>query len=195
MTEQLTIPETEIETSLYGFETRPNVDNRRTERNGMYDIKQLWQRSHEIIGLALIGHKNVDIAKTLGITESCVSNTLNGPLGSEKLGEMRGERDEGFKKVADRITELTQKAMQVYEDIFDSDTASLDLKRKAADTVTLELAGHRAPTKIDSRNINLTATPAELEEFKSRGQKAMLESGIIDITPRIETNESEEATE
>lgn len=178
--------EPSTQTSLYGFETHP--DKRRTERKGMYDIKQLWQRSHEIISMALLGHKQKDIAEVLGVTAATVSNTLNGPLGKEKLDDMREDRDENAKKVARRIDELTDKAMKVYDDIFDSDTASLKLKMDAANTVALELAGHRAPTKIDSRHISTTATLQELEEFKERGRQAQIESGLTITIPEAEVD-------
>ena len=144
------------------------VDKRRTDREGMYDIKQLWQRSHEIIGLALLGHKNKDIALVLGITPVTVSNTLNGPLGREKLGGMREERDEGYVKISDRIEELSRKAMKVYNKILDDDDNALtDIKfqKETADTVALELGGHRAPTRIDSRSLHMTATVEEIEEY------------------------------
>ena len=158
------------------------VDKRRTERNGMYDIKQLWQRSHEIIGLALLGHKNKDIALLLGISPVTVSNTLNGPLGEEKLGKMRENRDEEYVKISDRIDTLSQKALDVYNRILDDDENVLtDIKfqKDTADTVALELGGHRSPTKIDSRSLHMTATVAEIEEFKKRGLAAAKESGMV----------------
>ncbi|MBU2395666.1 MAG: hypothetical protein KKH70_20220, partial [Gammaproteobacteria bacterium] len=52
---------------LYGFDFR-EVDLRRVaegEEKKTYNIKQLWQRSHEIINLAAQGFKNVDIAEIL----------------------------------------------------------------------------------------------------------------------------------
>lgn len=159
------------------------VDKRRTNREGTYDIKQLWQRSHEIIGMALLGHSNEDIAKVLNISRVTVSNTLNSPVGRDKLGDMRSERNENYLEVAKKVDKLTTKALKVYEEIFDSDVVSYELKKKVADTVALEMAGHRAPTEINTKSINLTASAAEIEEFKKRGVLAAKESGmIIDIT-------------
>src|SRR3972149_5592524 len=98
------------EMSLYGFETR-EVDNRRSDREHTYDIKQLWQRSHEILGLALQGMKQTEIAKILNISPVTVSNTLNSTLGKEKLSVMRGERDEHYIQVSEEIKKLTIKAL------------------------------------------------------------------------------------
>ena len=178
-----------LQETLYGFETRVQ-DNRRvydrSERK-IYDIKQLWQRSHEIINLALTGMSNKDIAKVLGITPMAVSTTLNSELGMKKLSSMRKLKDDNAVKVADEINELTKKALTIYNDIFDAptDQVSYKLKKETADTVVLDMAGHRAPTKIDTRSMHFTASLEEIEEFKRRGIAAARAAGmIVDIEPR-----------
>lgn len=162
--------------SLYGFEMR-DVDNRRTGRESIHDIKQLWQRSHEIIGLALQGMKNTEIAKILGITPQTVSNTLNSTLGREKLSDMREERDEHYVEVSKQVRELTIKALAVYRNLFDSPSVDPELRKKTADTVTLDIAGMRAPTKVDTRTLHAHATIEEINDFKRRGLEAIKEAG------------------
>jgi len=164
--------------SLYGFETRA-IDNRRSDDKTSYDIKSLWQRSHEIIGLALQGHKQSDIATLLNITPVTVSNTLNSELGQKKLSSMREKRDENLVDVSKEVVRLSEKALEVYEEIFDSETVSYNLKKDAADTVLMDLGGHRAPTKVDTRSLHMTATPEEITEFKRLGIKAAKESGYL----------------
>ena len=85
---------------LYGFDYR-EVDLRRVadrEEKKTYNIKALWQRSHEIINLAAQGYKNTDIAEILGVTPACVSLTLNSELGQKKLSDIRQDRDADAKK-------------------------------------------------------------------------------------------------
>jgi len=178
--------------SLYGFEVR-EVDNRRTNREGCYDIKQLWQRSHEIIGLALQGMKQVEIAEVLNISPVTVSNTLNSTLGREKLSDMREDRDEHYKKLSKRIQEVAMKAIETYDKIFDSPSYDPRLKKETADTVLLDISGLRAPTKIqsDHRSLNLTATAQEIEEFKRRGIEAAREAGKLVILDNVEQEEVE----
>jgi len=172
---------------LYGFEFR-DVDQRRVpegEEKSTYNIKQLWQRSHEIINLAARGFKNVDIAKILGITPACVSLTLNSELGQKKLSEIRGARDEEAKVTTEAIRVLTEKALATYHEIFDNETGEATLKdrKDVADTVLLELSGLRAPTRIQSASVNMTLSAQEIEEFKTRGRKAAQEVGeVIDVT-------------
>jgi len=168
--------------SLYGFDFR-EPDLRRVEDRKTYDIKSLWQRSHEIIALAVRGLKQVEIAEILDVTPQTVSNTLNSDLGQQKLSLLRRGRDENALRVSERIEYLTQKALDVYEEIFENKdkTIPYKLQKETADTVALELSGHRAPTKIQS--FHATATLEEIEEFKQRGLKAQREAGMIVEVP------------
>ena len=167
---------------LYGFEMR-EPDERRVDEleRKTYNIKQLWQRNHEIVNLAARGFKQTEIAEILNINPQTVSNTLNSELGQHKLSEIRLERDEEAKKVSEKIRVLTNKALQVYHEIFDDESGECTLKDKkgTADTVLLELSGLRAPTRIHSQHISTTLTSEELEEFKRRGIQAARESGMI----------------
>lgn len=164
--------------SLYGFEIR-TADKRRTKGRNSYEIKQLWQRSHEIIALALQGMKQKEIARILNIHPLTVSSTLNSELGEKKLSGMRKERDEDIIKVSEEVARLSKKAVRMYDEIFDSDTISYNLKKATSDTVLMDLGGHRAPTKIDSRSLHLIASAEEIEEFKQRGIEAARKAGLI----------------
>ena len=171
---------------LYGFDFR-DVDNRRVPEGGerkTWEIKALWQRNHEIINLAARGFKNTDIADILSITPATVSNTLNSELGQRKLLEIRYGRDEEARKTTEKIRVLTNKALDVYHEIFDNDNGEATLKdrKSVADTVSLELAGLRAPTRIHSSHISTVLTTEEIEAFKDRGTKAVEEAGdVIDV--------------
>jgi predicted transcriptional regulator len=179
--------EVQLREGLYGFDFK-DVDRRRVplDERKTYDIKGLWQRSHEIINLAAKGYKGTEIAEILNITPQTVSNTLNSELGQHKLSEIRQERDGELKKTVEKVRVLTDKALQVYHEIFDDESGECTLKdkMKAADTVLLELSGLRVPTRIQSQSVHTVLTPEELEEFKQRGIKAAKESGlVIDAEP------------
>jgi predicted transcriptional regulator len=170
--------------SLYGFEYREH-DERRLEgpdeASRRPNIKALWQRSHEIINLAAKGFKQTDIAEILCISPQTVSNTLNSELGMKKLSEIRQERDEEAKKSAEKVRVLTNKAMEVYNKIFDNETGEFsgEQQRKTADTVVLELSGLRAPAKIQSHSINTTASLEEIKALTKRGVEEARKCGII----------------
>ena len=180
---------------LYGFEFR-DIDHRRASEGERktYEIKQLWQRSHEIINLAARGFKSTDIADILGITPESVSMTLNSELGQKKLSDIRFGRDEEAKKTTEKIRVLTAKALQVYHEIFDNESGEATLKdrKDTADTVVLELSGLRAPARIHSTHISTVLTREEIEEFKARGRRAAEDSGIVidaNVESDIDTSE------
>jgi len=169
----------ETRRSLYGFEMREPDLRRKDSTRKTHNIKQLWQWSHEILNLAVRGMKPVEIAEILNITSQTVSNTLNSDLGMQKLSEMRKKRDEDTYDTVKEIDDLTKKALEVYHEIFDDKTETHLMKKKVADTVTLELSGLKVPTRIQSHNIHQVATKEEIEEWKKRGIDAGRESGMI----------------
>lgn len=168
--------------TLYGFPAR-EPDLRRSSNRKTFDIKKLWDRQHEILNLNALGYKGTVIAKMLDITPACVSNTLNSTLGEKVKSEIRKTRDEKYEELQTEVTELTEKALKVYHEIFDEPDESgrvpLKMKKEAADTVVLELSGLRAATKIDSRHIGIQMSPEDIESFKRRGIEAARVSGKI----------------
>jgi len=166
--------------SLYGFEMRA-PDNRRAlpgERK-TYDIKQLWQRNHEILQMTLVGMKPKDIAKILDIHPQTVSNTVNSELGREKLSLMRQERDNGVVDVAREVAEMLPKALGIYNSILEGDEKISKMQKETADTLVMDIGGYRAPTKVQSESAHLHLTKDDVEEFKKRGIAAARASGMI----------------
>ena len=167
------------QTSLYGFEVR-EPDKRRVEQGDRktYNIQQLWQRTHEIIALTLLGVKEVDVAKSLNIHPQTVSNTINSDLGRKKLSEMRQERDKDFTKVAEETAKLFPLAMKTYERILEGEEKS-KLQKETADTIVMDIGGHRAPTKIQGEHVHAYLNKDDIEEFKRRGIAAAKASGML----------------
>ena len=179
--------------SMYATVREPDQRRVPREERKTYDIKQMWQRHHEIVNLAAQGFKQVEIAEILNIHPQTVSNTLNSSLGEEKLEVLRTERDEDVRKTVEKVRVLKDKALKIYHTILDGvdeNGNSVDIsmrdRKDVADTVLLELSGLRVPTKIQSSNITMTAI--ELEELKQRGIQTMRESGLI-IDAEVVKNE------
>lgn len=167
------------EKSLYGFEVRIPDKRRVEEGTRQVNIQQLWQHSHEIILLKLQGYKNTQIAELLGISPQTVSNTINSDLGKEKLSRLREERDGEATQFHQRVNELTERALEVYSEIFENPSVDYKMKKETADTIVMDIAGHRAPTKVQSQNMNVTANMDQINAFKERGLKAARESGLL----------------
>ena len=180
----------QLRNDLYGFEVREH-DRRRVEpcERKTYDIKQLWNRSHEVLNLAALGYKNTEIAQLLGITPATVSNTLNGTLGQQKLSSLRKERDQGVVDVLEEVQKLFPTALKVYESILDDENATLRLKKDVADTILMDLGGHRSPTKVQNQVTSMSLTRIEIEEIKKRGLEAARQSGLVIDLPVRQNNE------
>lgn len=170
--------------SLYGTEFREFDERRAPEgERKTYNIKQLWQRTHEILRLALAGHKGTDIAKILNVHPQTVSNTLNSDLGEAKLSEMRLARDQDTLDILKEIDNiLLPKALKVYNRILDNETpeslGEKKLQKETADTLVMDIRGHRAPSKVQGEFAHAHASVSELEEIKRRGIAAAKASGM-----------------
>lgn len=156
------------------------MDRRRalTGERKTYEIKQLWDRSKEILCKAAIGMKQVDIAKEMNITSATVSSTINSQLGRDYIKEIRDSREEMYKKQKERISDLADSALSFYENVF-SRNGELKLKKEIAETVLLELSGHRVPTKTQSASMSIHANLAQIAEFKKRGLAQARKSGNL----------------
>jgi DNA-binding CsgD family transcriptional regulator len=172
--------QTQMRESLYGFETRlPDLRRAPEGERKTYDIKQLWQRNHEILQMTLLGWKPKEIAALLGIHVQTVSNTVNSELGKKKLSWMRQKRDEGAIDIAAEVNRLLPKCIEVYEGILDGDESISKMQKETADTLTMDIAGHRAPTRTQSEGVIAHLTKDDLEEFKKRGKAAAKASGML----------------
>ena len=165
--------------SLYGFEMKGR-DKRRAEpgERKSHDINMLWQRNHEILRLALIGTKSTQIAQILDIHPQTVSNTINSDLGKKKLSVMRKERDESAIDVVKEVAKMFPKALTIYNRILDGEDVT-KMQKETADTVVMDIGGHRAPAKTQAHGAYMHLTPADIEEFKKRGIEAARSSGLI----------------
>ena len=167
--------------SLYGFEMtadRPDLRRNETGRK-THDIQQLWQRTHEILRLALLGMNYKDIADMLGVHRQTVSNTLNSDLGMRKLSALRLRRDQDTIDVAEEIAKLFPKALKTYEEILANEKSSLSLKKEVADTILMDIGGHRAPAKIEGKMAHAHLVRAEIEAIKERGVAAAKAAGML----------------
>lgn len=173
----------QVRETLYGFPTR-DIDNRRSNTPRKFDIKTLWNRQKEIIKLDAMGlYTQIQIAEMLNVTPATVSNCLNSTLGKAARESLRAIRDAEFDDFYDDVIDLTHKSMKVYNEILSNESENTKLKKEVADTVTLDLAGMRAPTKIESHSTNTILNADELAELKARGRQTAIDSGkLIDVT-------------
>ena len=143
-----------------------------------YQIQQMTQRHHEITRLALLGRPAKEIAQELGITEVCVSYTLNSRIVQDKLALLRAQRDATSVDVAAAFRDLAPKCIEVLETIMlDEDTPSQVRSSNAKDL--LDRAGYGAPKIIKSESVVAHLTKDEIEDIKRRAIDVGKQSGVI----------------
>jgi len=153
---------------MYGLEIRDRRKKAPGEKKA-WQIKELWDLSHEILRLAVLGLKNNQIAEYLGCTPQTVCNTINSDLGKAKLATMRGARDAETIDVAAEIKQMVPKALETYKEILDAEDEriSFSLRKATADTIVKDLAGHEAPKKIAVGHFSID----EINALKARGKE------------------------
>ena len=156
------------------------VDRRRNGERKTFEVQKMWDSHHEIVRLAIIGVKQVDIARKLQISEAMVSYTLNSEVVKEKLAIMRGARDAKTVDLARDILELAPRAIKIYEKLLDEGVngSPTALHKMTADRV-LDISGYGPVKRIDARHAHLHGhfSSEELEHIKQRGRQAAIEAG------------------
>lgn len=137
----------------------------------VHDFSNLNEKQHEILNLTSLGLNRQQIAQAMEVTPQTVSNVTNSSLGKEKLSLLRGTRDANTLDTLERIQGLTEKALDVYDEIFEEDGVPRNLKLHAAKDV-LDRAGFGAVKKIDLRSISGRLSEEDIKELKERGELA-----------------------
>ena len=85
--------------------------------SGAYELENLWNKHHEVLRRAALGHSNKAIARDVGLSERAISYTLNSEIGRAKLAELQNGRDETVKTIREGIRETLPEALQVVREI------------------------------------------------------------------------------
>lgn len=149
-----------------------------------YQPKKLSERYHRILRLNLLGYKEVDIARALGVSKLTVSTAINSNLGRYQTSILRAECDGSAVEAAKRIREIAPKAIRLIEEIIESEDAPTSVRLRAAQDA-LDRAGFGAVKKVDMRTTSISLTPDDLENLKQTALERAKASGLI-----VEANES-----
>lgn len=121
-----------------------------TER---FEVQKIWNITHEIMRLHVLGLKNVEIADRLGITAATVSNAVNSSLVKRQVAIMQAARDANTVDIAKRVAELAPKALQVMEDILDSDVETGAVRLRAATEILNRNIDTAPVRRTESHNV------------------------------------------
>jgi hypothetical protein len=159
--------------------------------NRKYQIDHIWNVHHEVKRLALLGMKNVDIARTLNVSDVMVSYTLNSTIVRRELDIMRGARDLDALEVSRSIKQLAPKAVEVLDAMLEDDV--LPQYRLAAARDVLDRSGHPAVKGIDVKVGPSFLSREEIDDIKQRAKAIGL--SVVPSESVIDINECEEGRE
>lgn len=132
-----------------------------------YQIEQIWDTHHEIMRLLLIGMKEVDIARHLGVSPVMVSYTKNSAIVQRQMSLLQAARDAKSVDIGAEIKKLLPKAVRVLEECMDSELPNIKL---SAAKDALDRGGHGAVRKIDVRETHHFSTD-EIREIRERAKE------------------------
>lgn len=135
-------------------------------------LTHLWERHKEIIRRLIAGERQKDIADDLGLSYSRMSIICNSPAFKSQLNRMSLDANAQAINVQDRITDLSEDAISILEDVLQDNNSGLGIKDqvKVAQDV-LDRAGHSAVKKVHTMNETLTAE--DIEEMRLRKAKTV----------------------
>lgn len=168
------------------FQNHQREDGRFKDSERTFRVGQLWEVHHEVVRRLALGEKGSDIAESLGVSKAMVSYTKNSKLARDKIDIMRAAMDADTVDVGIRIQEIAPKALEVLEGIIQGSgeykEASLALRARYADK-HLDRAGYSPVKKLAVATQHLTKE--DIEKIKERAIASAMESGVVDISPRV----------
>ena len=171
-----------------------------------YEIERLQEWHKEVLRLAVLGYRPVQIAEMTGYTKEHISTLFNSAVFQEQLIILQAARDDDSISVGKRIAALAPIALERVKEVLqdpihrvetNEKTGQVEIKiddridpalkvRTAQDL--LDRAGHKA---ID-RKISVHMTKEDIDEIKQDAIQAGIESGtiIVEDAEVIEERES-----
>lgn len=160
--------------------TDPNRKDRRRAEDGKkrgWQIAEMWDQHHEIARRLVLGQSNTEIAEALGVRKETVSNVKNSPVVQDKLTLLRAARDCDAIDLGKEIAELAPMALKRIREVIETGST---LGREANAATILKEANAlldremgKAVQRIDSRNLNATLGPSDIEEIKQRAAEIL----------------------
>lgn len=168
-------------------------DRRRvaTQDRRRFEVNKMWELHHEIVRRIVIGQKNADIARSLGVSEVMISYTRNSKVCQKRIESMREERDKGTIDIAKEIRDFAIEPLEFLRDIIrdKGETSSKSLAAKTSEN-WLDRAGYGAPKKLEA--VVAYLTKEEIDQIKQDAKADAMNSGtIIEAQAEVIKNQEE----
>lgn len=144
-----------------------------------YRVDEISYRHHEIARLLLLGTKNKEVAKMLGVTECFVSNVRNSPVVKEQLELMTAERDKEAVDISLQIQEALPQCIDFLTKTVVDGEVSKALRSKNAFGL-LSIGGHGVTKSVSVKSVHAILSADDIADIRKRGVELASEIGILD---------------
>ena len=147
----------------------------------VHTIVEMSGRHHEIARRLVLGQKNTDIARELGVTPMMVSNVRNAPVVKEQMSYLSAKRDQITVRISEQIAETLPRCVKYLTDSIDDPEVNSTVNSRNA--FGLLAAGGYGPTKnVNVRSVHQVLTAADIADIRNEAAQIGIDSGIIDIS-------------
>ena len=147
----------------------------------VHTVVAMNSQHHEIARRLVLGQRNCDIAKDMGITPMMVSNVRNAPVVKEQMSFLSAKKDQITMRISEQIAEALPKCVKFLTETIDDPNVDNPLKSKNA--FGLLAAGGYGPTKnVNIKGVHQILTAADIAEIRNEAEQIGINSGIIDIS-------------
>ena len=162
----------------------PNREGRALPPNGLrkvHTVVDMSAKHHEIARRLVLGQKNIDIARDLGVTPMMVSNVRNSPVVKEQMGFLSAKKDQITMKISEQIAEALPKCVEFLTDSVNDPHVGGALRSRNA--FGLLAAGGYGPSKnVNIKGVHQILTAADINDIRKEAEQIGIDSGIIDIS-------------
>lgn len=162
-------------------------DARRTgdkNRKG-WQVAEMWESHHEMARMILLGHNNIEIGETLGVTPQQVSNIRNSPVVKDKLTIMKAARDVGAIDLSREISTLAPIALQAVREALETgkvngkEVSAIGILKEANGILDREMG--KPTQRVETRNLHGHLTMEDIDRIKNRARELAGVSGQVAV--------------
>jgi len=157
---------------------RGDLRKKPPELRRKWTIGEIQEGHHEVLRLVVLGYKDTEISKIVGMTPDHIGCIRRSPIAQDKIEIMRGARDADTVDLIKEIQDLAPKALDTLRGVMDSTDPEIKVsqKIKVAESI-LDRAGFAPKKNIRAEHVHAHLTSDEITAIKMRARTVSGGSG------------------
>jgi len=144
----------------------------------VFTVAEMSARHHEIARLLVLGKKNVEVAKILGVSPMMVSNVRNSPQVIEQMSFLSAKKDAAVVEISEQIAEALPKCVKFLADSIEDENVSDHLRSRNA--FGLLASGGYGPSKnVNIKGVHAILSADDIRDIRNQAAEIGIASGIV----------------